>query len=248
MTTILADTTTVFGREIRPLLREPVSIVFGMIQPLFFLALFAPLLPDRPDGSALQWFVPGVVVMSCLFGTSMCGANLLLDMQTGAHERLLVTPLHRSALLIGRALKEVAPIVAQAVVLVLVCLPFGFRLHLGGTLVGLVILAVFSVGLGALSYALALAAKNTEWLFWTVQQTLLFPLLLLSGMLLPLDGAPGWLHTLSRLNPLSYVVDAERALFDGNLLNRSVLAGAVAALAVGALGLFVGTRSMRRAA
>jgi ABC-2 type transport system permease protein len=133
--------------------------------------------------------------MSCLFGTSMTGSNLLLEIQTGSHERMLVTPLRRPALLIGRALKEIVPVVAQAALIVAVCLPFGFELHLGGALLGVLLLSVFCLGLGALSYTLALAAKNQEWLFWTVQQTLLFPLLLLAGMLLPIEGGPGWLQT-----------------------------------------------------
>lgn len=247
---LVTDTVTVLSRELRPLLRSPVSMVFSMIQPLVFLALFGPLLPDTPgDGgvSALQWFVPGIVVMSCLFGTSMTGSSLLFEIQTGAHERMLVTPLRRPALLIGRALKEIVPMVAQSALVIAVCLPFGFHLHLTGVLLGMVILAVFCVGLGALSYALALASKSQDWLFWTVQQTLLFPLLLLAGILLPIDDGPGWLKVLSRANPLTYVVDAERALFNGDYAASSVLGGMIAALAVAAVGLFVGIRSMRRA-
>src|SRR6187549_1178347 len=174
MTNLITDTHTVFSRELRPVLRNPFSIVFSMVQPLVFLALFAPLLPDQVGGrTALQWFVPGIVVMSCLFGTSMTGSNLLFEIQTGSHERMLVTPLRRPALLIGRALKEIVPVVAQAALIVAICLPFGFELHLAGALIGLVILSVFCLGLGSLSYTLALAAKNQEWLFWTVQQTLL---------------------------------------------------------------------------
>jgi ABC-2 type transport system permease protein len=110
----------------------------------------------------------------------------------------------------------------------------------------MLILAVFCVGLGALSHTLALAAKNQEWLFWTVQQTLLFPLLLLAGMLLPLDGGPGWLRTMARFNPLTYVVDAERALFNGDVWARTTVLGLVAAVAVAAFGLAVGVRAMRR--
>jgi ABC-2 type transport system permease protein len=246
-TTLVGDTVTVFNRELRPVLRNPGAIVFSMIQPLVFLALFAPLLPDVPGqrGSALQWFVPGIVVMSCLFGCSMTGANLMLEMQTGAHERMLVAPLRRSALLVGRALKEIVPMIAQTVLIVLVCLPFGFRVDPVGALLGMAILAAFCVGLGALSYTLALASKNQEWLFWTVQQTLLFPLLLLAGMLLPLDGGPAWLRTAATVNPLTYVVDAERALFNGDILARTTVTGAVAAVAVGAVGLIIGTRAMR---
>lgn len=247
MTNLIIDTRTVFSRELRPVLRNPFTIVFSMVQPLVFLALFAPLLPDTVNGeAALQWFVPGIVVMSCLFGTSMTGSNLLFEIQTGSHERMLVTPLRRPALLIGRALKEIVPMVAQAALIVAVCLPFGFSLHLGGAVLGLLILGVFCLGLGALSYTLALAAKNQEWLFWTVQQTLLFPLLLLAGMLLPIANGPDWLQTLSKFNPLSYVVDAERALFHGDVWASTTLTGAIAAIGVGALGLLVGVRAMQR--
>src|SRR3954464_13461042 len=247
MTNLITDTQTVFSRELRPVLRNPFTLVFSMVQPLVFLALFAPLLPDTFGGeSALQWFVPGIVVMSCLFGTSMTGSNLLFEIQTGSHERMLVTPLRRPALLIGRALKEIVPMVAQAALIVLVCLPFGFRLHLGGALIGMVILAVFCVGLGALSYTLALASKNQEWLFWTVQQTVLFPLLLLAGVLLPSGGGPGWLRAMSAWNPLTYVVDAERALFNGDLWASTTATGPIAAAGVAAFGLLIGVRAMRR--
>ncbi|MGH3330940.1 MAG: ABC transporter permease [Nocardioidaceae bacterium] len=247
-TNITQGTALVFTRELRPVIRDPFSVLFGLIQPLFFLALFAPLLSSVSGlgaSSSLQWFVPGVVVMLCLFGTSTTGANLQFEMQTGSHERLLVTPLSRSSLMIGRALKEIVPTVAQAVVIVLATLLFGFRADVVGVATGLVILAVFCVGLGALSYSLALACKNQEWMFWVVQQTLLFPLLLLAGMLLPIDNGPGWLQALSRANPLTYVVDAERALFNGDFSSDTLVGGVLAALVMATLGLWVGTRSMR---
>ncbi|MFI5936863.1 ABC transporter permease [Actinoplanes sp. NPDC051494] len=243
MSNLITDTGVVFSRELRPMLRNPFTAVFSMVQPLVFLGLFAPLLPAD---LSLQWFVPGIVVMSCLFGTSMTGSNLLYEIQTGSHERMLVTPLRRPALLIGRALKEIVPVLGQAALIVALCLPFGFELHLAGALIGLVILSTFCLGLGALSYTLALAAKNQEWLFWTVQQTLLFPLLLLAGMLLPIDNGPGWLQGLSRANPLTYVVDAERALFSGSIASSETAWGAVAAVLVAAVGLAVGTRAMKR--
>jgi ABC-2 type transport system permease protein len=243
-TTLVTDTITVFNRELRPVLRNPFSVIFTMVQPLFFLALFAPLLPGD---SSLQWFVPGIVVMSCLFGTSSTGANLLYEIQTGSHERMLVSPLRRPALIIGRALKEIVPMLAQTALLVVVTIPFGFDLHLAGAVIGLLILAMFCVGLGALSYTLGLASKDREWMFWSVQQTLIFPLLLLAGMMLPIDNGPQWLQTMSKFNPLTYVVDAERALFNGTIASGTVLAGLVAAVAICLLGLLVGTRAMRRA-
>ena len=247
---LVQDTGIVLSREIKPMLRDPFSVVFSMIQPLFFLALFAPLLTSVTGlgaGSSLQWFVPGIVVMSCLFGASMTGSNLLLEMQTGSHERTLVTPLSRSALLLGRALKEILPVVVQAIIVVAVVAPFSFEVHPVGIVVGLLMLSLFCVGLGSLSYALALATRGQDWIFWTVQQTFLFPVLLLAGMLLPVEAGPEWLRALSKANPLTYIVDAERSLFAGSFDPTLLLQGTVAALLVCALGLRVGLRSMAKA-
>ncbi|MET0883134.1 MAG: ABC transporter permease [Acidimicrobiales bacterium] len=250
MPTLVTDTMTVMTRELRPTLRNPFSVIFTMVQPLFFLALFGPLLisvTGAGTAATLQTFVPGILVMSALFAASTTGANLLLEIQTGSHERMLVTPLRRSSLLLGRALKEIVPLVAQASIIVAVVIPFGFRLELGGAVIGMAVLAVFGVGLGALSYTLALAVQSEDWIFWSVQQTLIFPLLLLSGMLLPLDDAPGWLQALSKINPLTHIVDAERALFAGDVTDPVVLWGALSAAGLALVGLTVGIRAMQRA-
>jgi ABC-2 type transport system permease protein len=220
-------------------------VLFAMVQPLVFLGLFAPLLPRTEHGSALQWFVPGIIAMTALMGASFTGANLTQEIVTGSHERLLVSPLSRSSLLMGRALKEIVPMLMQAAIIVAVVTPFGFDLHLPQVLLGVVLLAGFSMGVGALSFALALAAKDQDWLFWTVQQTVIFPVLLLAGVLLPLDGGPGWLRFASHLNPLRYIVDAERALFAGTVPLDTVAYGAVASAVVAAFGLAVGLRAMR---
>ena len=243
------DTWNVLIRELKPVVRDPFTLIFSLVQPLVFLGLFGPLLigsSGQPVGETLQWFVPGVLVMIVLFGTGATGSNLQYEMMTGSHERTLVAPLARSSLLIGRALKEIAPIVAQAVLIVLIAWPFGFTIHPLGLLIGLALLAVFGVGLGALSYTLALKTKDREWLFWGVQQTLIFPLLILSGMLLPLDAAPGWMRAVAAVNPINWVVQAERALLAGDLGDIAVSWGWVAALALAAVGLLVGVRAIQK--
>lgn len=248
--TVVRDTGIVLARELRPVVHDPFSVVFGLVQPLVFLALFGPLLVGSLGGTDVlgsgvwQWFVPSILVMTTLFGTSATGSNLLFELQTGAHERMLVAPLSRSSLLVGRALKEMVPIVAQSVIVVLVMLPFGFELHLAGAVLGLLLLAVLGVGIGALSYALALAVRRQDWMFWMVQQTVLFPLMLLSGMLLPLESGPRWMQVAAAVNPLKYVVDAERALFAGDLTASAVAWGWVAAAATAVVGLVVGIRAM----
>ena len=242
---LVADTMNVMTRELKPVWREPASVLFAMVQPLVFLGLFAPLLPDS-DGNALQWFVPGIIAMTCLMGASFTGAALMEEMVTGSHERLLVSPLSRSSLLLGRAFKEIVPMLMQAAIILVVVTPFSFDLHPLGVVVGIAILALFSIGVGSLSFALALVAEGQDWLFWTVQQTLIFPVLLLAGILLPLDGAPGWLRFLSDVNPLKYVVEAERELFAG-VWNVDVIAqGFAGGLVVAAFGLWVGIRAMKK--
>jgi ABC-2 type transport system permease protein len=246
------DVGIVMVRELRPVLHDPFSLIFGMIQPLVFLGLFGPLLAGSVGatvgGDVWGWFVPAILVMTALFGTSTTGANLLFEFQTGAHERMLVTPLPRSSLLVGRALKEMVPLTGQAVVIVAVMLPFGLRVDGLGVLVGLVLLAVFGVGLGSLSYALAVAVRKQDWMFWAVQQTLLFPLMILSGMLLPLESGPAWMRVAAQFNPLTHVVAAERALFAGQFATGAVLAGVLSTAATAAVGLVVGIRVMRRSA
>lgn len=248
----LTDVRLVMTRELRPVVREPFSVVFGLVQPLVFLGLFGPLLVGSVGEQGLsgadvwQWFVPAILVMTTLFGTSTTGSNLQYEMQTGAHERMLVTPLSRSSQLVGRSLKEMVPLTAQALVVVLVMLPFGFRADPVGGVLGILMLAVLGVGIGSLSYALAIAVRKQEWMFWAVQQTVLFPLLILSGMLLPLETGPAWMRAASSVNPLRWVVDAERALFAGDLTDRAVAFGWVAAVATAAVGLVVGVRTIVR--
>lgn len=250
-TTALRDTRVVLWRELLPIFHEPWGLFFSMIQPVIFLGLFGPLLsgvPTVPGESVWQWFVPGILVMLILFATSMTGFSLLMEMQTGSHERLMVTPMNRSALIVGRAMKEVVPLFAQAALIVVVMIPFGFTLYPAGALAGLALLCLLGVGLGALSFALALVVHGQDWIFWTVQQTLVFPLTVLSGVFLPIETGPGWMKTASEVNPITHIVEAERLLFAGEFGDTTILVGFGAALAFAALGLWVGTSVIRRAA
>lgn len=250
----LRDTWIVMTRELRPVLRDPFSLVFSLVQPLVFLGLFGPLLAGSLGGeqglggNVWQWFVPAILVMTTLFGTATTGSNLLYEFQTGAHERMLVTPLSRPSLLVGRSLKEVLPLIGQALIVIVVMIPFGLRADVLGAALGLALLAVLGVGLGSLSYGLATAVRKQDWMFWVVHQTLIFPLMILSGMLLPLDSGPRWMQIAATANPLAYVVEAERALFAGDFSSPAILWGWVAALATAALGLALGVRLMNRSA
>jgi ABC-2 type transport system permease protein len=149
-------------------------------------------------------------------------------------------------MLVGRTMKEMAVLLCQSVLIIALAVPLGFRLHLAGVLAGLALLVLFGIGLGALSFVLAFKSAPSGTLFYIVTQTLLFPLLLLSGVLLPMDSGPDWLRVVGQLNPISYIVEAQRALFAGNLTDLSVLSGTAAAALVAAVGLVLGNRAMRK--
>lgn len=232
-------------REAAPMLRSWYYVLFGLMQPLLYLALFVPLLPG--DGEPLQWFVPGMIVMLTLFTTATCGWTLTEELMSGSFERFLATPMSRGALLVGRALKELLPLLVQAIIIIAVAVPAGLVLYPLHMLLGLALILGFGIGVAAMSYALAIASKRDGSLFYMVTHGVTLPLMLLGGVLLPMALAPRWLYVASRLNPLTYLVEAERALFAGELATPAVGYGVAIAAGVGLLGLWVGARTIRRA-
>lgn len=244
----LYDVKTSFVREMKPLISGWVWLAFGLVQPLLYIGLFVPLLGDvGGESSALQWFIPGMMVMLTLFGTAMVGWSLTEELMSGVLERFLATPMSRPAILMGRALKEMFPLFFQAVVMIIIALPFGLQLFPFEMLYGLVLLGLFGVGVAALSYALAIAAKNNTSLFYMVSQSVALPLMLLGGVLLPLEGGPQWLYIASRFNPLTYLIEAERTLFVGRLLTLEVAYGTIVVAVTLVVGLAVGATAIRRA-
>lgn len=246
----ISDTSISFRREIGPTLRSWYYILFGLVQPLLYLGLFVPLItgvPGAEGGGALQWFVPGMVAMLVLFTTVQCGWALTEELLSGSFERFLATPMSRPAILVGRALKELAPLLVQALIIIVVAAPFGLALYPLTMLIGLGLFLLFGVGVAALSYALAMATKRDGSLFYLVSHSVSLPLMLLGGVLLPMSNAPNWLYIASRFNPLSYLVDAERALFRGELWTAEVGYGIAVAAIVAVVGLTIGSLTIRRA-
>jgi ABC-2 type transport system permease protein len=224
-------------------------MLFGVLTPLLYLVLFGPLLTRLPlggHGDSWQVLVPGLLLQLGLFGASFAGFGIVLEKQWGVVERMRATPVSRLALLLGRVLRDVVLFVVQAVLLVLAALVMGLRAPLGGILVGFAFVAALTVILASLSYALALRASSPQE-FGPVVNAVTMPSMLLSGLMLPMALAPGWLDLLSRLMPLRYLVDAVRSAYAGDYTSPDMLYGTVAAAVCAALAVTVGTRGFRRA-
>jgi ABC-2 type transport system permease protein len=242
------QTWLVFVRSIQPTLRNPKSVLIGMSMSLLYLVLFGPLLHSfGAAGNTWEWFVPGMMAQTALFGTAYAGFALIPEIRSGALERMRVSPVSRAALLLGRVAGDVLRLVIQALLLALLATAFGFRVGVGPLLLGLVLLAVLGVAIGAASYALALKLRQ-EYAFAPVLSMSVMPLMLLSGVLLPMSIAPPWLYGLSRANPVSYVVDAERAMVAGQWSAPSIWLGPLLGILLAVLATGWGVRTFRREA
>ncbi|EPH41805.1 ABC transporter permease [Streptomyces aurantiacus] len=242
---LLHDTALLFQRYARQTLRSKFQMLFGALMPLLYLLFFGPLLTDMPLGSrgdSWQILVPGLLLQLSLFGASFSGFALIMEKNWGVVERLRVTPVSRLALLLGRLLRDAALFVFQSVLLVLAALVMGLRAPLAGVLLGFAFVALLTCALASLSYALALKLSTPQ-SFGPTVNALAMPSMLLSGLMLPMALAPGWLDVLSHFMPFRYLVDAVRDAYVGEYATASMLYGTLVAVGFAVLAVAVGTRA-----
>ncbi|MFJ8800910.1 ABC transporter permease [Streptomyces sp. NPDC102487] len=245
---LLHDTALIFGRYARQTLRSRFAMLFGVLMPLLYLLFFGPLLTGLPlasRGTSWQILVPGLLLQLGLFGAAFAGFSIIIEKNLGIVERMRVTPVSRLALLLGRVLRDAAVFVLQGVLLVLAALVMGLGAPLAGILIGFAFVALLTVSLASLSYALALKVSTPQEFGPTVN-ALTMPSMLLSGLMLPMALAPGWLDVLSHFMPFRYLVDAVRDAYVGSYATAHMLYGVLVALGLAALAVTVGTRVFRR--
>ncbi|MGX1914366.1 ABC transporter permease [Streptomyces phaeochromogenes] len=246
---LLQDTALIFGRYLRQTLRSKFAMLFGVLMPLLYLLFFGPLLTDLPlggGGSSWQVLVPGLLLQLGLFGAAFAGFMIIVEKSHGVVERMRVTPVSRLALLLGRVLRDTAVFVFQAVLLVLAAVVMGLRAPLAGILIGFAFVALLTVSLASLSYALAMKTSAPH-AFGPTINALTMPSMLLSGLMLPMSLAPGWLDALSHVMPFRYLVDAMRDAYVGSYATSSMLYGLLVAVGLAGLAVTVGTRVFREA-
>jgi ABC-2 type transport system permease protein len=238
---LLNDIRLLYADSMRHSFKNPILIFLSLFQPLMFMLLYMPLLGGLGavpgiTGGTVNLFIPGLLVMQAIFEGGFVGFALIDDIRSGLINRYLVTPVSRSAILLGKILRDVTIILMQCVLITLVAIPFGLSLNVVGFLLSLVLYALMGIIMSSISYGFALIYKAEDSLAPTMN-TLTLPISLLAGIFLPLALAPVWLQYLGKINPFSYGVDATRELFMGNFLNVNILVGFVV-LAVLAVAVF----------
>jgi ABC-2 type transport system permease protein len=248
---LVRDTWLIFHRSLWLTIRQPVWIIFGMMLPLLYLFLFGPLLEGATQAAgtgtnAFNWFVPGLLVQIAIFGTAFSGFGLIAELRAGVVERMRVTPMSRAAMLLGRSLRDVVILMVQAILLIVLAIPLGLEVDAAGVVVVLALLAVCGLMVAPFSYAAALVLKSED-AFAPLVQGIAMPLLLLSGILLPMALAPDWLQFLSTLSPFTHVVDAARALFNGQWGDPDIAIGVGLTTALAIISVWVAARTFARA-
>jgi ABC-2 type transport system permease protein len=246
---MVRETWLLFAYSMRITLRNPVWVVFGLFQPVLWLVLFAPLLDNLgaavlPEGKALAVFTPGVLVLLALYGTVFVGYSLLPKIRDGVLERWCVTPVHRPALVLGRVLRDIAVLLVQSTLLLGIAWLMGLRASVTGVLLAMALVLLIGLFLASCSYALALMLRDENGLA-AIVNFLTLPLVLLSGITLPLTLAPDWIQTVADVNPFSHAVDATRSLFAGDILVGAVLRGFLIAGVLALLALAWAVRAFR---
>lgn len=247
------DTVLIFQRQLKLSLRNPAWVIIGLIQPILYLAFFGPLLTriagrgirGFPHGNSYSFFVPGLLIQLGLFGAAFVGFTIIADWRYGVIERLRVTPASRLAILAGRLLRDVLTLLVQGVVLVLAGVAFGMRAPVGGVLIGLGFIAVVAISLAAISYTVGLLTKSEDVLAPALNMVVV-PLMLLSGIMLPMTLGPGWLQGIARVTPFRYIIDAMREAFAGHYLTAVMAEGVGVAIGMAAVCMWVASRTFVR--
>ncbi len=220
----ISDTRYLFFKYLKLTWRMPMWTLFGLIQPLLWLLIFGQLfkglsqLPQFPAADYVQFLTPGVIVMTVLFGASWSGVSLLRDLRHGVMEKLLVAPILRSSIVLSRLLHNAFTVVIQVFLLIVVAALVGAGLPSGQGMFWIwVAVLLLAVGFSAISNALAMFLKQEEPLV-VMGNMLTLPLLFFSSALVPASFMPDWMRLVSRINPVTYGVEAVRACYQGDFL------------------------------
>jgi ABC-2 type transport system permease protein len=249
MTTFLRESGIVFRRQLRMNLRNPAWVIIGAIQPVLYLLLFGPLLEPLIDQfgakNAYTFFVPGMLVQLGIFGAFFAGFSLIGEWREGVIEAERVTPASRTALLVGRLYRDLLQLFVQALILIGLGYLLGMSAPIEGVVMGVLLTLLIGGACAASSNALALSTKSEE-VMAPVINMVMMPVLLLSGILLPMALGPAWLEKASDFMPIRHIVDGVRSSFVGDFASSGMLWGTLWAVGLFALAIWWGTATFRR--
>lgn len=254
---LFTQSVIIYKRNLLKMVRIPTALFFTLFQPLLWLLLFTQIfkkLGEFPQftqlgyPSYLMFFAPSVLSMTILTGAFQSGMGMVTDLEMGMLDKFLISPIHRSAVLVGKVMADATRMFAQGAVILIVAIVIGATVETGivGAVVMLLLASLFGVVWAGLSNIVALRTRNSE-VTMLVGILLTFPMLFLSTAMMPDALLPSWLDSVGAFNPITHLIDTLRTFMnfeaDWGLLARTL--GVIAI--VGSLTLTGATRAFRKA-
>ncbi len=211
---------TLWLREMKRFVRAKSRVVGSLGMPLIFLiflgkGLGSANIPGIPEGvDYVNYLAPGIIGMVLLFGSMFAGISVLWDRQFGFLKEVMVTPVSRTSIVLGRVAGGVSMALVQALLVLFAGLLMGLKTGFFGVLSSLIFMILISAAFVGLGLAFASKMEDMHG-FQMIMNFLMFPLLFLSGAIYPITGMPKAVVLLSYLNPLTYGVDALRRALIG---------------------------------
>lgn len=204
-------------REMKRFLRAKSRVLGTLAMPFFFLFTMGFgfnsgfVLPGMPANvSYLDFLVPGIIGMTMLFTSMSAGISVLWDKEFGFLKEIMVAPVRRVAIVLGRIAGGVTTALIQGILILFISLFLGFKMaSIGGVLLAIIFMLLVGVAFIGFGVAIASMMEDTQG-FSLIMNFVIFPIFLLSGAFFPITNFPVWLRPLAYLDPLTYGVDGLR--------------------------------------
>lgn len=245
------DWALLLRRHVAKTFRNPAWLIIGLSQPILYLLLYMPLLKNVAGAGAAitsaevtRLFVPGMLIIMSM-GSLFAGFGFIPEMRQGLIARWLVTPANRVSILLSMVTNNLITLFLQSVVLIIIAYFFGLRVSALGLILSLVLVLLIGASMASLSYAISLTTKNEMGLA-QITNTFYLPVLLLSGIMLPISIAPHWIKVAAKFNPFYYAVEASRSLFAGHFSDSIIYGGFGIMISIAALCVWSAVSALRK--
>jgi len=229
-------------RNLVTIFRTPSAVIPSLIISAFFLLVYeaslsraASFLPGLGSNSYLGFILPVSIVSAALSGAGVAGQSIVRDIASGYFDKLMLTPVNRGALLLAAMLAGAVILVLQTSIIMAIALLMGLESVTGAVgIVGVLALALL-LGVGFAGFTVGVALRSGNAAATQGASFLFFPLTFLTATFVPVSLLSGWIQTAAQFNPITYILEAMRALLNSGFDVELVARGISSALGLGAL-------------
>jgi len=239
-------------RSLLTMIRTPAVVLPALFISGFFLFVYEATLGNAADGIPglssdryLAFILPLSIVSASLSGAGIAGQNLVRDVENGYFDKLLLTPISRSALLLGQILAGAVVLAIQTIIIMGVALLMGLESETG--VAGLLFVLAFAVifGTGFAGFTVGIALRTGSAAATQGANFAFFPLTFLTATFVPVDLLGGWLKTVAQINPITYILDAMRSVLLTGWEADAILTGVIACVVIGGIPFLFALNSLR---